>query len=100
MPEGLVPTAVGSVSEYRGRRARMHDFTDKIAVVTGGASGIGRALAEGLISRGAQVVIADVEQDRLEQTARETGATGIRVDVSDRGSVQALADDVAGRFGR
>ncbi|HTO00380.1 MAG TPA: SDR family NAD(P)-dependent oxidoreductase [Microthrixaceae bacterium] len=76
-----------------------------IAVVTGGASGIGRAMAVSLLARGTQVVIADIEKGALDETVaalsseqqeRGSGATvsGQVVDVSDEASVRALADAV------
>jgi NAD(P)-dependent dehydrogenase (short-subunit alcohol dehydrogenase family) len=75
------------------------ELDGKVAVVTGGASGIGRGIAEALRAEGAQVVIADIEQGALDATAAELGATGIQVDVADAASVQALADEVVERFG-
>jgi len=78
----------------------MTQIEGRVAVVTGGASGIGRGIAEQLIAEGATVVIADVQQDALEATAAQIGATGVRVDVTDPASVQALADAVLDRFGR
>jgi len=77
----------------------MTSIQGRVAVVTGGASGIGRGIAEALIEEGATVVIADVQQDALDATAAEIGATGIRVDVTDPASVQALADATLERFG-
>ncbi len=71
----------------------------KVAVVTGGASGIGRGIAEALIAEGMQVVIADIEQVALDATATEIRAVGVRCDVASLQSVQALADEVRGRFG-
>jgi NAD(P)-dependent dehydrogenase (short-subunit alcohol dehydrogenase family) len=71
----------------------------KVAIVTGGASGIGRGMAEELIQRGAQVIIADIEEAALCDAAAEIGAIGIRTDVSDRVSMQGLRDAVIGRFG-
>ena len=77
----------------------MTDIKGRVAVVTGGASGIGRGIAEALIEEGATVVIADVQPDALAATAAEIGATGIRVDVTDPASVEALAAEVLERFG-
>jgi len=77
----------------------MTSVTGKVAVVTGGASGIGKGIAQALIAEGATVVIADIEQAALDAAARELGATGVLVDVSDPESVQRLADTVVERFG-
>lgn len=77
----------------------MTSIEGRVAVVTGGASGIGRGIAEQLIAEGATVVIADVQQDALDATAAEIGAVGIRVDVTDPESVEALAAEVMERFG-
>ena len=71
----------------------------KTAVVTGGASGIGRGIAEALKAEGMQVVIADVEQGALERAAAEIGAAGIVADVSSLEAVQALAEETVRRFG-
>src|SRR5687767_6450012 len=83
------------------------DFKDMVAVITGGASGIGRAIGEALLAKGAKVVLADVEKVALDKTVDEvksagpTGATitGIRTDVSDYSSVESLADQVYREFG-
>ncbi|MET7653727.1 SDR family NAD(P)-dependent oxidoreductase [Streptomyces sp. NPDC005486] len=71
-----------------------------VAVVTGGASGIGKGIAQRLVAGGAHVVIADIEQDALDAAAEEIGAVGVRTDVSDAASVRALADEVVDRFGK
>lgn len=68
-------------------------------MVTGGASGIGRAIAMALRTEGARVVIADIEEPALLLTADEVGATPIRTDVADPNSVAALAQQVVERFG-
>jgi NAD(P)-dependent dehydrogenase (short-subunit alcohol dehydrogenase family) len=51
----------------------MDSFIDKVAVITGGASGIGLALAHGAILRGAKVVIADIREEPLAQALAEAG---------------------------
>jgi NAD(P)-dependent dehydrogenase (short-subunit alcohol dehydrogenase family) len=75
----------------------------RVAVVTGGASGIGRGISEALLEAGARVVIADVEAPVLDRTVAELAdrgeVSGVRTDVSDFGSVEALAKSVFDRYG-
>ncbi|NMZ42676.1 SDR family NAD(P)-dependent oxidoreductase [Pseudomonas proteolytica] len=80
--------------------SRIETMQGKVAVITGGASGIGRGIAERMIAQGALVVIADIDDERLQATAREIGATGIRTDVTSSASVQALADAVLSLHGK
>jgi NAD(P)-dependent dehydrogenase (short-subunit alcohol dehydrogenase family) len=75
-------------------------ITGSVAVVTGGASGIGRGIAEQLIAEGATVVIADIELETLTKVAAQIGAVGFQVDVSDLASVTELARNVVEKFGR
>jgi NAD(P)-dependent dehydrogenase (short-subunit alcohol dehydrogenase family) len=81
----------------------MDDFRGRIAVVTGGASGIGRGIAEALLEQGARVVVADVERAALERTVDELrprgDVTGVPTDVSDFASVESLAATVFERHG-
>jgi NAD(P)-dependent dehydrogenase (short-subunit alcohol dehydrogenase family) len=82
----------------------MDTIEDKVAVVTGAASGIGRALAGRFGAEGAKVVLADVEVEALEKAAAEVEAAGAEVlavptDVSDRAAVEALRDAAVERFG-
>lgn len=82
----------------------MESLRDRVAVVTGGGSGIGRALAEAFAREGARVVVADLEQaalDEVVETIRKGGAEaiGVRADVSVRGDVHALADRTWSTFG-
>ena len=79
----------------------MKEFRDRVAVVTGGASGIGKALARAFASEGMKVVIADVEAPALDATAKELGENvlGVVTDVTDPASVKALADRVFDTYG-
>ena len=61
------------------------------AVVTGAGSGIGRALAEALHARGAELVLADIDRDALAATAARLGAVGVEADVSDPAAMADLA---------
>ena len=76
----------------------MDMFNNKIAVVTGGASGIGRSLVKELLAAGAKVVIGDVEQAALDRVTAEFAdagdITGVVTDVSNADSVNAFADKV------
>lgn len=78
---------------------------DRVAVVTGAASGIGRALAILLAERGADVALVDVAQAALAETAAGVAAAGRKAsvhvaDVADAGCMAKLADEVAGAHGR
>jgi NAD(P)-dependent dehydrogenase (short-subunit alcohol dehydrogenase family) len=75
------------------------DLNGKVAIVTGGASGIGKGIATQLVAEGAHVVIADIQPDALAATAAELGAIGIQTDVSDPASVDALARAVLDQYG-
>jgi NAD(P)-dependent dehydrogenase (short-subunit alcohol dehydrogenase family) len=77
--------------------AGLQDLAGKVAVVTGGASGIGRALVDALAGEGMKVVVADIEAPALDKAVaelRDAGhdAMGVVTDVTDVESVQALAD--------
>jgi len=78
----------------------------KVAVVTGAAQGIGRAIAEALARRGADVVVADLKVEKAEATAKEIAAdTGrraiaVQVDVADNASAKAMIDRAIAEFGR
>lgn len=76
----------------------MEDFTGKVAVVTGGASGVGRSLVKELLAAGARVVIGDVEQAALDRVLAEFSGQGDLqgqvTDVSSADSFNALADKV------
>lgn len=83
----------------------MDPFHDKVAIVTGGASGIGRAVCLALGARRASVTVADRDEPGAEAVAAAIRAGGgvaraARLDVSDAAAVQALVDETAAREGR
>jgi NAD(P)-dependent dehydrogenase (short-subunit alcohol dehydrogenase family) len=83
----------------------MHDFDGKVAVVTGGASGMGRAFAERFAQAGMNVVLADIEEEALETAVRELEqqehrVIGVVTNTMSRDSVQALAQRTIDEFGK
>jgi NAD(P)-dependent dehydrogenase (short-subunit alcohol dehydrogenase family) len=83
----------------------MKEFNGKVAVITGAASGIGRAIAERCVSEGMHVVLADVDETdlaRAETELKAGGATvlGVRTDVSKRSDVEQLAHLAFDAFGQ
>lgn len=82
----------------------MKDLKGRVAVVTGGASGIGRGMAEAFLERGMKLVLADIESKALQTTAselRERGGevVGVECDVSSAASVERLRDEALSHFG-
>ena len=88
----------------------MHLLEDKVAIITGGAGGIGSAIARRFLSEGARVVIADVNDEAGAAAVKEMGALGkdlgalgsvryVRCDIGDSGSVRNLLDATIAAFG-
>uniref|UniRef100_A0ACD5WMU7 Uncharacterized protein n=1 Tax=Avena sativa TaxID=4498 RepID=A0ACD5WMU7_AVESA len=94
MPRGLAGRCGYSTAPTSQRLA------GKVAVITGGASGIGRATAEEFVRNGAKVVLADVQDDLGHAVATELGATYTRCDVTDESQVAALVDLAVSRHGK
>jgi NAD(P)-dependent dehydrogenase (short-subunit alcohol dehydrogenase family) len=76
-----------------------HRLVDKVAVVTGGASGIGRAMCERFVSEGAKVAVVDLDADRGAELADALGGMFVQTDVTSEADVEALYEAVASRFG-
>jgi len=82
----------------------MKEFQGKVAVITGGASGLGRAMAERFAREGMRIVLADVEPNALAKAEAEMKAAGakvigVRTDVSKAAEVEALAQQTLAAFG-
>jgi NAD(P)-dependent dehydrogenase (short-subunit alcohol dehydrogenase family) len=82
----------------------MEDLRGKVAVITGGASGIGRAVADRAAAEGMKLVLGDIEEGPLKETvhdltSRGAEALGVVTDVSDAASVRELRDRTLDRFG-
>lgn len=88
---------MGGTDHVKG--ARM-ELKDKVCIVTGGASGIGLAIATLFAGEGAKVVIADVNGAAAQETAREIGALGIGCDVSSDSSVGEMVAKALEIYGR
>tara|TARA_B000000460_G_C21457314_1_gene366454 strand:+ start:66 stop:935 length:870 start_codon:yes stop_codon:yes gene_type:complete len=81
----------------------MRDVTGKVAFITGGASGMGLAMARSFAAAGMKVAIADVEQDALDRVKAEFNASNaevitLQVDVTDRAAMEAAADATEAAF--
>jgi len=78
-----------------------HELEGKVAVITGGANGIGRAMAEAFVAEGARVLIADIDDGTGKEVAASLGEAGAfaHCDVSETDSVRAAVDAAVDRFG-
>lgn len=78
----------------------MFSLKDQVAIVTGGANGIGKGIASVLAKAGAQVVIADIDVEAGQRAAEEFGVSFEPLDVTDRDACQQVVDGVVERYGR
>jgi uncharacterized protein len=82
--------------EYNGRM----DLKDKVIVITGASSGLGKALAVAFVSRGAKVVMSSNNEMELQAAAQEVGGVPVVADVTKEADMQKLADAAVAQFGR
>lgn len=77
-------------------------FRPQVSIVTGGASGIGLAIARRLVDRGSRVIVADLDADKAQRAAADLGtlATAATVDVGDAAAVRDLVEEAVARHGR
>ena len=85
---------------------RLFDMTGQTAIVTGGSKGLGKAIAEGLASAGANIALVSRNQSEAEAAANEIAETyntqtlGLQVDVTQQPAIEAMVTKVAETFGR
>lgn len=92
------------LKEKRGQTSGLFDLGGKVALITGGASGLGRVFGEALADFGADVVIADIDEAEARETAAFIEKLGrrslaVKADVSRPDEVQRMADEAAARLG-
>ena len=92
-------------SDPLARSRNLFDLTGRVAVITGGAAGLGRQMAEGLAEMGANLVLCGRKKERCESAAAELQALGVTAlgmgcDVTNHDNVQQVVDAAVSRFGR
>src|SRR5437764_14964946 len=84
------------------RRVARYELQDKVALITGGAQGIGLGLARALHARGARLALVDLDEGALEKARASFGAAEpltIRADVTDSAAMEGAVEAVTSRFG-
>jgi len=104
-PEFQPWAAIGIILTYEAIRMKSQAFNGKVALITGGASGIGEACVHTFADAGAQTVIVDMNSDLGEKTAQSVRSSGgdtifLKVDVSDPEAVKQMVVDTVVAFGR
>ena len=103
MPSMAISTKVND-EQFKRKEQVVKDFKGKVAVITGAASGIGRAIADRCAREGMKVVLADIEAPALAQAEKELKDAGacvlaVKTDVSKAGDMEALAQKALDAFG-
>jgi len=78
----------------------MGEFEGRVVIVTGGGLGIGKSYCRGFAEAGAQVVVADVDEEAANRVASDVDGLAVPVDVSDEASTEAMAKTAHDRYGR
>ena len=83
-----------------------YNLTNKVAIITGAATGLGKAMAQALAQAGANIVIADIDESKAKDTAQQIkqdegmDTLAIRTDVTDEQQVESMLDQVVHQFGQ
>ena len=90
---------------FPGMVMAMSYWKDKVVLVTGGSSGLGRVIAEGFAAAGAKIVIAALEEEAVQKAAAEMQAAGcdalgIQADITQQADVERLFAEAVGRYGK
>jgi gluconate 5-dehydrogenase len=90
------------VENWKYQPSEIFDLTSKVAIVTGGGSGLGRAIALGLDAFGSNVVVTDINLTGAEEVANrlENEAIALKVDVTQAFSIKKMVQTVMDKFGR
>lgn len=78
----------------------MFDLTGKVALVTGGANGIGQGIVKTLAKAGAKVMVCDVDKEAGEETAKEVGGEFHKLDVTDKDNAEQVVQDILAKHDR
>jgi Short-chain alcohol dehydrogenase of unknown specificity len=78
----------------------MFDLKDQVAIVTGGANGIGQGIAESLAKAGARVIIADIDEDNGQKVAGKVSGDFLKLDVTDKENAQSVVEAVIEKYGK
>ena len=105
MPKASGETTQASTVSMNVSAKQLFDLTGRVAIVTGGATGMGRQMAEGLAEMGANVALCARKQERCQQAAVELQKLGVKTialacDVKNPASVQEMVDATLSQFGR
>src|SRR5207244_11329529 len=97
---GCMEWLQASAGLLRGLGGREMKLQDRVAIVTGAAQGIGKAVADKLAAEGAKVVAVDVNGEGAERTAAGVDGTAVQADISSPEDVERMVDETVSQHGK